>query len=62
MTLALRSRDYTLGERGILKKIFNDSDGTYGPDHICGVLRNRGHKAPHTKVSRIMAELVLIYT
>jgi len=42
-----------------VKKIFDDSGGTYGPDRICGVLRNQEHKASYRKVARIMAGLGL---
>jgi putative transposase len=42
-----------------VKKIFNDSEGTYGPDRICGILRNQGKKASYGKVSRIMTEMGL---
>ena len=42
-----------------VKKIFNDSGGTYGPDRICGVLRKLGLTASYRKVSRIMAEFGL---
>ena len=34
-----------------VKKIFDDSGGTYGPDRICGVLRNQEHKASYRKVA-----------
>ena len=39
-----------------VKKIFNESGGTYGPDRICGVMRNQGHKASYSKVAGFMAE------
>ena len=42
-----------------VKKIFNDSSGSYGPDRICGVLRKNGSKASYRKVAKIMAELGL---
>ena len=42
-----------------IKRIFDESEGTYGPDRICGVLRNRGQKASYGKVSDMMAEMGL---
>ena len=42
-----------------VKKIFDDSGDTYGPDRICGILRKQGEKASYRKVSRIMADLGL---
>ena len=42
-----------------IKKIFDDSDGTYGPDRVCGVLRRDGQKASYKKISRLMSEMKL---
>jgi len=42
-----------------IKKVFDDSGGTYGPDRICGVLRKDSYKASYPKVARVMAELGL---
>ena len=42
-----------------IKKIFEESGGTYGPDRICGVLRRLGQKASYRKTSRHMAEMGL---
>jgi putative transposase len=42
-----------------IKKIFDESDGTYGPDRICGVIRRKGGKASYGKVSGYMAEMGL---
>ena len=42
-----------------IKEIFSESGSTYGPDRICGVMRNRGYKASYPKVARIMAEMGL---
>jgi putative transposase len=42
-----------------IKRIFDESDGTYGPSRICGVLRRRGKKASYKKVSRQMTEMGL---
>jgi len=42
-----------------IKKIFDDSGGTYGPDRICGILRHKGYKASYRKVGTHMAEMGL---
>ena len=42
-----------------IKRIFEESDGTYGPDRICGILRRNGKKASYRKVSRQMAKMGL---
>jgi len=42
-----------------IKRIFDDSGGTYGPDRICGILRRKGEKASYKKVSSMMAEMGL---
>ena len=42
-----------------IKRIFDDSGGTYGPDRICGILRKQGQKASYRKVSVHMAEMGL---
>ena len=42
-----------------IKRIFDGSKETYGPDRVCGVLRQSGRKASYGKVSRYMAELGL---
>ena len=42
-----------------VKKIFNESGGTYGPDRICGALRNHGNKASYRKISGYMADMGL---
>ena len=42
-----------------IKKIFDDSGATYGPDRICGVLRRRGQKASYHKISGYMADMGL---
>jgi len=41
----------------MVKDIYDDSQGSYGPGRICGFLRKQGYKASYRKVSRIMAEL-----
>ena len=40
-----------------IKRIFSDSDGTYGPDRICGILRRCGKKASYRKISDYMADM-----
>ena len=45
--------------KNMIKKIFDESGGTYGPERICGVLRNHGHKASYRKISSHMAEMGL---
>ena len=42
-----------------IKRIFEESDSTYGPDRICGVLRKNGRKASYRKVSGYMAGMGL---
>jgi putative transposase len=42
-----------------IKRIFDESGGTYGPDRICGVLRRSGQKASYGRISEYMAEMGL---
>jgi putative transposase len=42
-----------------IKRIFDESGGSYGPDRICGVLRRKGQKASYGKISGYMAEMSL---
>lgn len=42
--------------RECIRKIFADSNGTYGADRICGHLRQAGHTASYGRVKRIMRE------
>ena len=42
-----------------IRRIFNESGGTYGPERICGILRKQGRKASYRKVSRLMADMGL---
>ena len=42
-----------------IKRIFDESGGTYGPDRICGILRRGGRKASYGKISGYMAEMGL---
>jgi len=46
-------------KKAIIKAIFDKSDGTYGPDRICGELRKRGQKASYKKISGYMSEMGL---
>ena len=43
----------------IIKKIFKESGGTYGPDRVCGELRKRGYKASYKKIGRYMSDMGL---
>jgi putative transposase len=49
-----RSREQTLTEK--VKSIFDDSNGTYGAERICGVLRSKGQSASYPVVKRIMEQ------
>lgn len=42
-----------------VKRIFEESGGTYGPERIAGVLRRNGEKASRPTVERYMAEMGL---
>jgi len=42
-----------------IKKIFDESNGTYGPDRVCGELRKRGFTASYKRVRSIMENLGL---
>ena len=42
-----------------VRRIFEGSKGTYGPDRISGILRRSGEKASYKKVSGYMAEMGL---
>jgi len=42
-----------------IKRIFDESGGTYGPDRIAGVIRKAGGKASYVKTSEYMAEMGL---
>lgn len=45
--------------RGKIRQIFEKSEGTYGPDRVCGILRRGGRRASYPKISRYMAEMDL---
>lgn len=47
-----RSREQTLVKK--VKTIFDESNGTYGAERICGVLRSKGQSASYPVVKRIM--------
>ena len=42
-----------------IKDIFDEGEGTYGPDRICGIIRKLGGKASYGKISSYMAEMGL---
>lgn len=42
-----------------IKRIFRESDGTYGPERINGIIRKAGGKASYKKTSGYMAEMGL---
>ena len=42
-----------------IKRLFDESGGSYGPDRICGVLRRNGRKASYRKISRQMSRMGL---
>lgn len=42
-----------------IKEIFDESNGTYGADRVCGELRTRGYTASYKRVRSIMEELGL---
>ena len=42
-----------------IRKLFDDSRGTYGVDRICGKLRQLGYNASYGKVKRLMEEMGL---
>ena len=46
-------------KKAMIKRVFEESNGTYGPDRICGVIRRNGGKASYGKVSGYMAEMGL---
>jgi len=39
-----------------VKKIFEESEGTYGPDRICGVLRQQGFTASYEKIKEFISK------
>jgi len=45
--------------KALIKQIFDESGGTYGPDRINGIIRKGGGKASYGKTSEYMAEMGL---
>lgn len=43
-----------------IKRIFSESNNTYGVDRVCGALRKRGFTASYRRVARIMNDLGLV--
>lgn len=43
-----------------IRKLFEDSRGTYGVDRICGLLRKHGYKASYGRVKRYLEEMGLV--
>jgi putative transposase len=54
-----RREQESLKLREEIRRIFEESNGTYGPNRICGVLRKNGKKASYKKVSENMSEMGL---
>jgi putative transposase len=46
-------------QKAIVKRIFEESEKTYGPDRINGIIRRSGGKASYRKTSEYMAEMGL---
>jgi len=46
-------------KKATVKRIFEESDNTYGPDRINGIIRRNGGKASYRKTSEYMAEMGL---
>jgi len=51
------NREQSFRER--IRKLFENSEGTYGVDRICGLLRNTGIKASYLRVKRHMEAMGL---
>ena len=54
-----RREEEAKARRKEIKRIFDESDGTYGPDRICGIMRRGGKKASYRKISEDMAGMGL---
>jgi putative transposase len=54
----IREKEAAMRKKEI-KRIFNESGGTYGPERINGVIRKAGGKASYRKTSEYMAEMGL---
>ena len=48
-----------IAQKAEVKRIFEASKGTYGPERICGVLRRSGQKASYKRISGMMGEMGL---
>ena len=46
-------------EKRLVKKIYDEGKGTYGPDRICGIIRARGGSMGRDKCVRHMADMGL---
>jgi putative transposase len=46
-------------KKGEIKRIFDESGGTYGPNRINGIIRKSGGKASYRKTSEYMADMGL---
>lgn len=42
-----------------VRKLFEESGGTYGPERICGILRKSGQKASYGRIGGLMSEMGL---
>ena len=54
----LREAEKATGKARI-RKIFEDSGGTYDPDRVCGVLRRQGYTASYSRTKALMEEMGL---
>ena len=54
-----RQEDEQAKRKKEIKKIFDEGEGTYGPDRVCGIIRRSGGKASYGKISAYMAEMGL---
>ena len=54
-----RRREERKSRKAVIKQIFDESEGTYGPDRINGIIRKAGGKASYRKTSEYMAEMGL---
>ena len=55
-----KREDEETRKKAKIKKIYDESGGTYGPDRVCGVLRKQGNKASYGKVSGYMKGMGLV--
>jgi putative transposase len=52
-------KEEEIAKKSEIKRIFDESGGTYGPDRINGIIRKAGGKASYRKTSKYMAEMGL---